>query len=62
MNPAKTAPLPGVEILAAPNEQFDEILTPDALKFVVELHRRFGSRRNELLADREKVQARLDAG
>ena len=62
MNPAKTAPLPGVEILAASNEQFDEILTPGALKFVVELHRRFGSRRNELLADREKVQARLDAG
>jgi malate synthase len=62
MNPARPAPLPGVEILAAPNEQFEEILTPDALKFIVDLDRRFGSRRRELLAEREKVQARLDSG
>src|SRR5580700_10642537 len=54
--------LPGVEILGARTAQFDEILTPEALKFVVDLDRRFGPRRRELLAARVKRQARLDAG
>jgi malate synthase len=54
--------LAGVEILGARSKQFDEILTPEAVKFVVELERRFGPRRRELLAARVKRQARLDAG
>ncbi|PNY81887.1 malate synthase A [Deinococcus koreensis] len=41
---------------------YDEILTPEALAFVAELHRRFDPRRRELLAAREARQARLDAG
>ena len=39
-----------------------EILTPEALAFVGELHRRFEPRRLELLAARAERQARLDAG
>ena len=33
-------------------ERSDEILTPEALDFVADLHRRFGPRRDELLAAR----------
>jgi malate synthase len=54
--------LPGVEILGARTAQFDEILTPEALKFVIDLERHFGPRRRELLAARVKRQTRLDAG
>lgn len=39
-----------------------EILTPAALAFVADLHRRFDARRRELLAAREVRQARFDAG
>jgi len=38
------------------------VLTPEALGFVAELERRFGGQRRALLARRETVQARLDAG
>ena len=55
-------PLPGVEILGAQDKQTDEILTPEALKFVAELERRFGPRRRELLAARVERQKKLDAG
>jgi malate synthase len=54
--------LPGVEILGAQDELTKEILTPEALKFVVDLERRFGPRRRELLAARVERQKRLDAG
>jgi malate synthase len=40
----------------------EEILTPEALAFVAELHRRFDARRRELLAARTARQARFDAG
>ncbi|OYW30618.1 MULTISPECIES: malate synthase A [unclassified Caulobacter] len=39
-----------------------EILTPEALAFVADLHRRFDGRRRELLAARVARQARFDAG
>src|SRR5204863_5449364 len=39
-----------------------EVLTPQALEFLGELHRRFNDRRLELLALREERQARYDAG
>ncbi len=54
--------LPGVNISGARNKQYDEILTPEALKFVVDLERRFSPRRRELLAARVQRQARIDAG
>jgi len=38
------------------------ILTPEAIAFVVELERKFGARRRDLLAARAARQVRLDAG
>jgi malate synthase len=38
------------------------ILTPEAIAFVVELERKFGARRRDLLTARTARQARLDAG
>ncbi|WP_394649234.1 malate synthase A [uncultured Deinococcus sp.] len=52
----------GMQISAPVSAAQAEILTPEALAFVAELHRRFDSRRRELLAAREARQARLDAG
>ncbi len=39
----------------------EKILTPDALAFVAALQRKFGPRRNELLADRHRRQAHVTA-
>ncbi|MFZ5815165.1 MAG: malate synthase A [Bacillota bacterium] len=54
--------LEGVTIHAPLKERYEEILTPAAMAFLVELHRRFNPRRLELLALRRERQARLDAG
>lgn len=40
----------------------DSIITPQAMRLVAELQRRFNSRRLELLAARQKRQAAIDAG
>lgn len=52
----------GVTLKGAVQPGFEQILTPEAIAFVVELERRFGARRLELLAAREARQARLDRG
>jgi malate synthase len=52
----------GVEFKAPVTAQFAEILTPEAVAFVSELHREFNGRRKELLAARVERQRRLDAG
>ncbi len=50
-------------VLSGPIEgRAGEVLTPEALAFVADLHRRFDSRRRELLALRTARQARFDAG
>jgi malate synthase len=56
--------MPGSDIqLQGPDDQeFDAILTPDALEFVAALQREFGHRREELLAARGERRARLAAG
>lgn len=41
---------------------FDEILTPEALDFIAELHSRFNGRRLELLARRIERQKEIDGG
>ena len=41
---------------------YEEILTPEALHFISELHRRFNDRRLQLLARRADRQTRIDAG
>ena len=46
----------------APHPHLAEVLTDEAVAFLVELERRFGPTRRELLAARRGRQARLDAG
>ena len=53
---------PGVEIKAPVSPAFSEILTPEALAFVAELHRQFDATRISLLKKRAERQAELDAG
>jgi malate synthase len=53
--------LKGIEIFANA-QQGDRVLTPEAVAFVAGLHRRFESRRQELLARRKTLQERLDGG
>jgi malate synthase len=50
------------EVAAPAGPRSNEILSDDALAFVVELERRFGPRRLELLERRAERQRRLDAG
>ncbi len=52
----------GVELRAPIAGRDEEVLSPDALAFVAELHRRFDTTRRELLAARVERQARIDAG
>ena len=52
----------GLEIAAPTAPRANEILTPDALAFVADLHRRFEPTRRELLVRRSERRARLDAG
>ena len=64
--PAAKAPsltLPAGVLIDAPLKPgFEQILTPAALDFIVELQRRFGPEIERLLSRRQQVQARLDRG
>jgi malate synthase len=51
-----------VELRAPVLGRDEEILSPEALAFVAELHRRFDATRRELVAARVARQARIDAG
>jgi malate synthase len=52
----------GVSITGAMAADVTKVLTQDAIAFVVELERKFGAERKQLLARRKEVQAKLDAG
>ncbi len=52
----------GVELLSPLDPGFERILTPDAMRFVADLHRRFNASRLKLLAARAERQKRLNAG
>jgi malate synthase len=54
--------IPGVEVLAPVEDRHQEVLTSEAVAFLVHLHRTFQSRRQALLAARSERQKRLDAG
>jgi malate synthase len=56
------ASVAGAEIAGATAPRQDEVLTDEAIEFVVELERRFGPRRRELLQARAERQQRLDTG
>ncbi|MGH8668602.1 MAG: malate synthase A [Burkholderiales bacterium] len=58
-----TGPLPeNVSISGRVTREFAQILTAEALAFVAGLHRRFETRRQELLARRAERQQQFDAG
>lgn len=54
--------LEGVKILGEVTPEFAEILTPEALQFVINLQREFGDRRQALLQNRQKRQKEIDNG
>lgn len=59
----ESLPLPaGVKVNGPVTAAFAEILTPEALSFVVKLSRRFSGRREELLQRRMERQDRIDKG
>lgn len=51
-----------LKIVGELTEQAKEILTPEALEFIVSLHDKFDGRRKELLEKRNEKQKRLDEG
>ena len=57
-----TATINGLELKAELLPGFEEILTPEALEFVVKLQRNFNIRRLELLAARVEKQKQIDSG
>src|SRR5262245_34163744 len=58
-----SGPLPqGISLSAAISQPFAEILSAEALAFLAKLHRKFESRRQELLAARAARQKEFDQG
>src|SRR5437870_7599004 len=52
----------GVVVAGAVPDAYAEVLTPEALRFVAALSRRFEAARAALLEARRERQARIDAG
>lgn len=61
MTPTATGTAP-ITITGSMRPRYDEILTPDALAFVAELHARFGGRRHDRLADRMRRRFEIGNG
>jgi malate synthase len=59
---SSSSEIPGIVLSASVTEIHAEILTPEALAFVVGLQRNFNGRRKELLKARAARQERIDAG
>lgn len=53
---------PAIEILGRAGERYDEILTPQAIAFLAELHHRFSGRRHDRLADRMRRRYEIGNG
>ncbi|MFI8633799.1 malate synthase A [Microbacterium sp. NPDC077663] len=60
--PRPTTATTTLTILGPLRERYDEILTPDALDFVAQLHERFGGRRHDRLADRMRRRFEIGNG
>ena len=54
--------VPGLQLTRSDAPHSAEVLTPEALDFVAQLHRSFNPERQRLLLDRLRRQARIDAG
>ncbi|GHJ54227.1 malate synthase [Nonomuraea sp. TT08I-71] len=52
----------GIEVTGPMHPRYDEILTPEALSFLADLHRAFDARRRDLLDRRKRREADLAAG
>ena len=53
---------PAIEVAGRVGERYDEILTPEALAFLAELHHRFSGRRHDRLADRMRRRYEIGNG
>jgi len=63
--PGETTPpgtSPGIAVVGPRVDGFDRVLTPEALRFVALLERRWGEARGHLLERRRRRQAEIDAG
>jgi malate synthase len=54
--------MPGVQVIGPETAHSADVLTPEALGFIAQLHRSFNLRRQRLLGERRERQARFDAG
>jgi malate synthase len=59
---SRVAQLQHVHVSGPSVDGYERVLTPEALEFVGELHRRFNGRRQELLRAREERARRIDGG
>ncbi|MGG7509021.1 malate synthase A [Plantibacter sp. YIM 135249] len=57
-----TAAGPAIEVVGPLRGRYDEILTPDALAFLTELHQRFSGIRHDRLADRMRRRFEIGNG
>lgn len=57
-----TAPAPTLTVTGTLRDRYDEILTPEALAFVGDLHLRFAGRRHDRLADRMRRRFEIGNG
>ncbi|MBO0980477.1 malate synthase A [Microbacterium sp. SD291] len=66
--PTTTAPIqttqqgPAITVTGPIRERYEEILTPEAVAFLTELHHRFASRRHDRLADRMRRRFEIGNG
>lgn len=62
METNETQVIEGVDIKGVSTPGYEEILTPEAIQFIVKLQRNFNQRRKELLEKRQQRQAEIDGG
>ncbi len=62
MTPTATGTEPTITITGPLRERYEEILSPEALAFVAELHVRFAGRRHDRLADRMRRRFEIGNG
>ncbi|BDZ40653.1 malate synthase [Microbacterium suwonense] len=53
---------PAIRVTGSMRDRFEEILTPEAIAFLTELHHRFGGRRHDRLADRMRRRFEIGNG
>ncbi len=61
-NVSELSPSAAIEITGEIKPEYEQVLTPDALAFVADLHREFEAERQRVLGLRAERQARFDAG